>query len=388
MKRLGKCWEQVLEPDNGFVAVWEGTLNKRKHKETQRFFFGPEEVQQNPSCYRQIDPKRAKAYTAVLAERLRNGTWEPKQPRAVRRFCRNKTSKKGKWRDLYVPAFDDHIVSHMIMQVAMPAFTKGMHPHCCGSVPRRGIKHIVRTVSHWAQDDKECRYFVKLDIRKFFDNIKADILISILKRKIKDVYIIGALEKLILSAPSACPVGFYTSPFFANLYLQDMDWYIEQQLYKIRRDKRIKWVRHYLRYMDDMLLMGTSKADLYKAVRCIKKYLKDHYDLEIKPAWEIKRIGKHIMTAKGWKLQPGTSWIDIGGYKFSKDSTIMRSGIFLAARRLARKIFRSDYYRLRDCQSINSRLGWAGHCDSHKFIEREIKPYVDIKRTRRVISCG
>jgi len=386
MKRLGNCWEQVLEPDNGFVAVWEGTLNKRHDKKTQRFFFDPEDVEQNPSCWHAIDPRKARAYTAKLAEKLRDGTWIPKAPRHIHRFCHNKTSKKGKWRDLYVPAFDDHIVAHMIMQVIMPAFTRGMHPHCCGSVPRRGINHIVRTVSHWAQDDRECRYFVKLDIRKFFDSIQADILIRKLNEKIKDKYILQALEKLIRSAPSACPVGYYTSPFFANLYLQDLDWFIEQHLYKERRGKRIKWVRHYLRYMDDMLLIGTSKADLYKAVRCIQKYLKENYQLEIKPTWEIKRIGKHEQGLKEWKLQKGTYWIDIGGYKFCKDSTIMRAGIFLATRRLAKKIFRSDYYKQHDCRSINSRLGWAKHCDSQRFIEREIKPYVDIKRSRR--ACG
>ena len=387
MKRLGRIWDKVLDLDNGFVAVYEGTRNKRRHKETQRFFFSAEDVAANPSCDRHIDPRKAKEYVAKLVPALKTQTWKPKEPRFIHRFCRNRTSKKGKWRDLYVPSFDDHIIAHMVMQAAMPAFNKGMHPNCCGSVPGRGIKHIVRTVSHWLQDDRECRYFVKLDIRHFFDNIRADILKEKLAEKIKDKYVLWALGAIIDSAPVACPVGYYTSPFFANLYLQGMDWFIEQDLFKERRGKRIKYVRHYLRYMDDMLLVGTSKSDLYKAVRAIQNYLMSNMGLTIKQTWEIKRIGKHEKGINGeWKLKPGTCWVDIGGYKFCKDSTIMRDGVFLASRRLARKMFRQDYYTPFQCASLNARIGWASHCDNVHFMEREIKPYVNVKTTREVIS--
>ena len=385
MKRIGNLWDKVLDLDNGFVAVWEGTLNKRKYRQTQRFFFSGEQVAEDPSRYHVIDPVRAEAYVAKLIPSLRNQTWKPKEPRHIHRYCRNSSQKVGKWRDLYVPSFDDHIIAHMVMQVAMPAFNRGMHPHCCGSVPRRGIKHIAKTVSHWMMDDLECRYFVKLDIRKFFDSIKADILMEKLKRRIKDKYVLWAFEQIIKSAPVACPVGYYTSPFFANLYLQDFDWFVEQRLYKVRRGKRIKWVRHYLRYMDDMLLVGTSKTDLGKAIVAIKDYLWREYELRIKPTWEIKRIGKHECSDGEWKLKPETYWCDIGGYKFSKDATIMRSGIFLASRRLARKMFRADYYTVHQCQSINSRVGWSSHCDSDHFL-KQIKQYVNLKMTRRIIS--
>ena len=388
MKRLGHLWNDVLDLDNGFVAVAEGTVNKRKHRETQRFFFTADEVAEYPSGYRQIDPVKAKTYVAeTLIPQLKNHTWKSKPPRYIRRWCPNKSHAGGKWRDLYVPSFDDHIIAHMVMNVAMPAFTRGMHPNCCGSVPKRGIKHIVKSVSHWMQDDKECRYFVKLDIRHFFDNIKANLLINTLKRKIKDKNVLWVLEGIIHSAPIACPVGYYTSPFFANLYLQDLDWFVEKELYKVRRGKRIKYVRHYLRYMDDMLLIGTSSNDLHKAVLAVQGYLAEKYDLKIKPNWEIKRIGKHEEINGQWKLKPGTYWCDIGGYKFCKDSTILRDGIFLASKRLASKMFKEDYYTMHQCQSLVSRLGWSTHCDSLHFVD-SIKDKVNLKTARRIISHG
>ena len=384
MKRLGHLWNDVLDLDNGFVALVEGTQNKRNHRETQRFYFDAADVAENPSCYHVIDPVKAKAYIAKLIPSLQNKTWEPKQPRYIRRYCLNRTSKRGKWRDLYVPAFDDHIIAHMIMKIAMPAFTRGMHPHCCGSVPGRGIKHVLRSVSHWFQDDRECRYFVKLDIRKFFDNIKADVLMDKLREKIKDENVLWAFEKIIYSAPVACPVGYYTSPFFANLYLQDLDWFIEKDLYKVRRGKKIKFVRHMIRYMDDLLLVGTSKLDLKKAVYAIIDHL-DKYDLNVKPTWEIKVIGKHELIDGEWKLKPNTFWCDMGGYKFCKDATILRSGIFLASMRLARRMFREDYHTIHQCKSIVSRVGWSCHCNNDNYVSK-IKNYVDLKTTRRIIS--
>ena len=261
-----------------------------------------------------------------------------------------------------------------------------MHPNCCGSVPGRGIKHILKNVERWLREDLTCRYFVKLDIRKFFDNIDGDILKAVFRTKIKDKDILWALDQIVDSAPVACPVGYYTSPWFANLYLEKLDWHIVQDLYKVRRGEHIPYVRHYLRYADDMLLIGTSKSDLRKAVRDIKEYLHEHFGLEIKPEWEIKKIGKHEFLNGEWKMKPGTYWCDIGGYKFCKDATIMRDGIFLGSRRLAKKIYKQGYATGHQLKGMMSEIGWAKHCDPYTFFENDIKPYIHIKKARRLIG--
>lgn len=385
MKRLGKVWNEMLEPDNGFVAIVEGTMKKRKDRVVQKFLFSDEYVAENPTAYHQIDPKKAEDIK-VLAEELRSGKWKHGEPHYKRIYSKNKTAAgKGKWRDIYVPSFRDHIVHHMLMQVCMPAFRRGMHPYCCGSVPGRGTKAVIKNCVRWFQNDKECRYFVKLDIRHFFDSIQPDILMDVLSRKIKDKMALRVFDQIVHSAPSACPIGYYPSPWLANLYLQDFDWFVEQKLYKERRGKRIKYVRHYIRFIDDILLIGTSKTDLHKAVKAMKKYLCD-IGLSIKSTWEIKRIGEHQLINGQWRMKPGTYWCDFIGYKFCKDSIIMRDGIFLSAKRLAKKMSRTEHYTLWQCQSINARIGWAKHCDSFGFMAKDIRPYIDLKTTRRIIS--
>lgn len=380
MKRVGNIWQDAVNIDNGIAAVIDGTKNKRGDREVQRLLY------EDTDKWHQVDPEKAREYIEPICAELSEKAWRHASPRYKRQYCKNRASSKGKWRDLYIPTLKDHIVAHMIMQAAKKAFTRGMHPNCCGSVPGRGIKHIVKCVNHWFRDDLECRYFVKLDIRKFFDNIDGNILKKIFRTKIKDTNILWALDQIVDSAPVACPVGYYTSPWFANLYLEKLDWHIVQNLYKERRGKRIPYVRHYLRYADDMLLVGTSKVDLEKAVREIIEYLREHYGLEIKPEWEIKKIGKHEIVNGEWKLKAGTYWCDIGGYKFCKDATIMRDGIFLSTRRLAKKIYKQGYATEHQAKGMVSKIGWSKKCDSYNFIESDIKPYIHIKEMRRMIS--
>lgn len=115
------------------------------------------------------------------------------------------------------------------------------------------------------------------------------------------------------SAPIACPVGYYTSPWFANLFLQELDHLIKEKLYKERRGKRIPYVKHFVRYMDDMLLMGNSKRDLDKAVRAVISHCAG-IGLNIKTCWEIKRIA----ILDGHNVRKGTYRIDICGYVFDR----------------------------------------------------------------------
>ena len=386
MKRYSGLWADVIDTGNGVQAIIDGTRFKRGQHEVQQLLYSKEDVEKDKTLYHRVDGQKAKAYAEQLCKELKEKTWKHQTPRHRRQFCQNRASNKGKWRDLYIPCLDDHIVAHMVMNASIKAFTRGMHPHSCGSVPNRGIKHVNSTIKKWFQNDKACRYFVKLDIRHFFDSIDRDLLIRILESKIKDQDVIDVFTQIIDSAPVPCPVGYYTSPWLANLYLEKFDWFVEQQLYKKRREKRIKYVRHYLRYVDDLLLIGTSKSDLKEAVKKIQRWLKKERGLEIKDSWEIKTIGKHMVENGEWRMKPDTYWCDIGGYKFCKDGTILRDGIFLATRRLAKKMGKQKHYTAHQSMSINSRLGWATHCDSKNFIKYEIEPYVNINTTRRMIS--
>ena len=380
MKRLGNIWDRLVSVPNGVEAVIDGTRKKRGNREVKHLLYD-DDLPQHWHC---IDPEKAKDYVNPIILSLRDGTFSHREPTYRYQLC--PSSSGGKWRELYIPSLRDHIVHHMLMQVCMPAFTRGMHPHCCGSVPGRGIRHIIDTVPNWFFYDKECRYFVKLDIRQFFPSIQYEPLMAVLESKIKDGKVLDLWRQVLLSAPQCCPIGYYPSPWLSNLYLEDFDWFVEQELYKERRGNRIKYVRHYLRYADDMLLIGTSKTDLMKAIHAIIGYLRDRKGLEIKKSWEIKRIGKHETIDGKWKLIPGTYWCDIGGFKFCKDAIELRDGVYLTAKRLAKKMSKQDHYTPHQCHAINASVAWAKQAGSRNFLENDIYPYVDLQTTRRIIS--
>lgn len=73
-----------------------------------------------------------------------------------------------------------------------------------------------------------------------------------------------------------CLYGNFTSQWFANFYLQDLDHYIKEKLK----------VKYYLRYMDDMLLFGRNKKELHKCRELVDEYLHKE-GLRLKENWQL-----------------------------------------------------------------------------------------------------
>lgn len=273
----------------------------------------------------------------------------------------------------------------MLIQSIHDIIMRGMYEHSYGSIPKRGIDAARKTVEKWVRLDEKAKYFVKLDIRKFYEHIDQGLLKTAFRRVIKDDRLLEVIDNVIDCVPSGVPIGTYTSQWFANFFLQPLDHHIKEDMCKLRRGKRTNWVTHYLRYMDDMLLIGTSKRDIEKAVREIMRYCRNILHLEIKPCWEIRRIA---MDSKD--VASGVAPIDIVGYRFYRDHTEVRGSIFLHTSRLATKIEKRLKERnevlLRDAEGMVSLCGWFSHADSKHFIEQYIKPRINLKLMREVIS--
>ena len=372
MKRFNHLAEELYNVPFATHSIYEGTRHKRKRDDVA-FLLDP-----SSKSGREIDNKKALSYARYLTKVLKTKTWKPKQGTFRRIWSKNRTKAGGKWREIYIPTIDDHIISHMMVHACREPFMKGMHPHCCGSVEGRGIKHILKYVSKWARFDTQAEYFVKLDVRKFFPSITKEGALGVIESKIKDEEMLYLWRIYLEAAPCACPVGYYPSPHIANLYLEDFDHFVEESL---------PGVLHYLRYSDDMLLIGSSPERLREAVYEIKTYLKERKGLSIKDSWEVKKIGRGYIDEKGrYRLEKGTCYIDMGGYKFSRDVTIMRDGVYTSFKDLVRKISEKGYYSYDDAVSINAKYAWADECDSSHFIRTKVSPQVSIDMTRKVIG--
>ncbi len=160
----------------------------------------------------------------------------------------------SKERIISVVPFIDRVMHHAIMNVLEEVFERQFiyHTYAC----RKG-KGSHRAINYAFGMAKKNQYFLKLDIKKYFDNIFHEKLKTRLSRIIKDKDCLTLLFSLIDSYGSCdrtkgLPIGNLTSQFFANFYLSELDHYILEHLKP----------NGYVRYMDDFLLFDNSKERL------------------------------------------------------------------------------------------------------------------------------
>ena len=67
------------------------------------------------------------------------------------------------------------------------------------------------------------------------------------------------------------PLGNLTSQFFANVYLNESDYFIKHKLK----------VKYYIRYVDDFVILYESKEQLEKWKEEIDKFLKEKLKIEL-----------------------------------------------------------------------------------------------------------
>ena len=100
---------------------------------------------------------------------------------------------------------------------------RGMHKACLDV--QKAMLHCKRTWNEY--------YILKMDIKKYFENINKNILYRILKKKIKDQKLLWLINEIVFSNEGIknLPIGNYTSQMFANIYLNELDQYIKHKLH-------------------------------------------------------------------------------------------------------------------------------------------------------------
>ena len=185
-----------------------------------------------------------------------------------------------KKRKIVIPTVMESIVHHMIVNVLKPMFNKGMYEHSYGSVPKRGGAYGKKYICKWIKrGGKNIKYCYKLDVKQFYASIPQDKLIEKLKSKIKDFKFMQIVENVIHCVPNGLPLGFYTSVWFANWYLSELDHEIKSLGIELK----------YARYVDDMAIFCASKKKLRKVKAVIDNRLAE-LGLTVKGNWQIFRF--------------------------------------------------------------------------------------------------
>ena len=267
-----------------------------------------------------------------------------------------------------VPTMEELLVQHCIVNAMKPMFCKGMYEHSYASLPGRGAHKGKLVIEKWIRiDPKNCKYVLKMDIRHFFDSIPHDRLKAKLKKTVHDEKMLELLFRIIDVTEVGIPLGFYTSQWLSNWYLQGLDHFIKEQLCAV----------HYMRYMDDMVIFGSNKRVLHRMRQAISDYLEMELGLELKANWQVFRFSYGNNQGRD---------LDFMGFRFYRNRTILRKSIMYKATRKARKISKKEKATILNARQMLSYLGWIDCTDTYLMYRKWIKPCVSFQQLKRKVS--
>ncbi|MDD3347326.1 RNA-directed DNA polymerase [Oscillibacter sp.] len=355
MKRYGHLWEQVCSIENLKLA----------HQHARKGKGWYEEVKEIDS-----DPNR---YLANLQEMLLNHTFKTS---SYETFTKQ---EGGKLRTIYkLPYFPDRVAQWAILQVIEPVLIKNLVSFTYSAIPNRGIhKALTDIKTAITKDAQGTRYCLKFDIRHYYQSIDHDILKTKYRTLFKDRDLLESLDEIIDSIDTAdnddlirlqataadhkgLPIGNYHSQYGGNFYLSSFDHWMKEN----------KRIRHYFRYMDDVVILASSKEELHALKTEITEYLWTKLKLTLKPNWQVFPV-----SSRG---------IDFVGYRIFPGYTLLRKSTCIQMKRkmngILAKLQHDGEMSYSEWCSVNSYHGWLIHCNgfrlSQKYLE-PLRPYCD-----------
>ncbi|MDO5295583.1 MAG: reverse transcriptase domain-containing protein [bacterium] len=203
--------------------------------------------------------------------------------------------------------YRDRVVQHCLCdEIIAPELDKRLVYDNAACRIGKGTLFAIHRVTHFLADYYKHQgpdgYFLKCDIRKFFDNIDHEKLKAKLSQIFQEAGLVQLLHVIIDSYETVpgkgLPLGNQTSQWFALYYLDEMDRLIKERLQ----------IAYFSRYMDDMVLIHRDKSYLRYCLREMRA-LADKLGLEFNAKTKIAPLrngidylGFHFYLAESGKI--------------------------------------------------------------------------------------
>lgn len=320
MKRHGNLWNKITCPENLHLAYRRARQGKGWQRHVKWFERGV-----NGNLLRL--QKLLCTHSFNTAQYKKKTIYEPKQ------------------RDIYVlPFYPDRIVQHALLQVIAPLWDATFIEQSYACRQGRGMHQASQQTM---QHVRRYKYFFKADISKFYPSINHDILMDIIKRKIKCKRTLALIENIVRSfkGNTNVPIGNYTSQWFGNLYMNELD-------QKVRHEQKFN---AYVRYCDDFVIFHDRKRALHQ----LKDWVKDF--LHTRLALKFSR----------WSIAPVAHGVDFVGYRHFKEKVLLRKSTARRAQKRMAKLLQ----KLKTCKitreqfrsSIASTEGWLKWANTYNL---------------------
>ena len=271
MRRIGGLFDGVVSYANLYRAYRKALLGARKNEEQARFYYNLE------------------SELVTLRRELVDETYIPGPYRYF-------MIHDPKEREIAIAPFRDRVVHHAIVNVLEPIYERRFIYDSYATRKGKGTLAAIRRAQSFLQ---ESRYYIKLDISKYFASIDRNTLLEILKRKLKDARLLELITRIVWNPPDedrGLPIGNMTSQFFANVYLDPFDHFVKETLKQ----------RHYIRYMDDFVDFTNDRESIPDLLAQMKAYLKDRLGLKVKETGVVINTPLHGLGFLGVRIFPST----------------------------------------------------------------------------------
>ena len=205
-----------------------------------------------------------------------------------------------KQREIFALDFNGRIFQHSLCDnVIGDWFDARLVYDCAACRKNKGthfaIKRLKLFLRKYYKQNKNDGYFLKIDIKKYFDNVDHEVLKELIKTypddEIKQILHI-IIDSYNNNTGKGLPIGNQTSQWFALFYLNPVDRKIKEQ-YQIK---------YYVRYMDDLVLIHKDKNYLRKILAELEKFANEYLKLEFNSKTQINKLSQGI-DFLGWNFK-------------------------------------------------------------------------------------
>lgn len=249
-------------------------------------------------------------------------------------------------RQIHKASVCDRLVHHAVHRLLYPFFDKIFVVDSFSCRLDKGthaaLNRFRDLASKAGRNHTRTVWVLKCDIRKFFASVDQKILLKILFERIPDDDIRWLLAEIVGSFNSGrlgvgIPLGNLTSQLFANVYLNELDRFVKQDLRFSR----------YVRYADDFVFLSPYQNELLAILPIVSDFLRDELNLTTHPDKII--------------LQTFASGVDFLGWVHFSDHRVLRKTTeWRIFRRVAEHPSKG---------TIRSYLGLLSHGDTYRLRE-------------------